>query len=70
MWQTGGLAGSTDAGFAEALDIISNLAPAPFSIGGTGARAWVGASGGVLINLLVDPPTYDPPWKGIPYRQP
>jgi hypothetical protein len=70
MWQTGGLAGSTDAGFAEALDIISNAGPAPFSISGTGAGAWMGASLGVIINTAIDPPSYAPPWKGVPYPYP
>ena len=66
-WQTGGLyVGETaDAGFAEAFDIISNGLNR-FSVTGTGNGAVMGA----MINMLIDPPAYDPPWKGIPYPSP
>jgi RHS repeat-associated protein len=62
-WQTGGLAGSTDAGFAEAFDILSNAGASSFSVSGTSAGAYIGAG----ISLLLGPPAYDPPWKGVPY---
>jgi RHS repeat-associated protein len=65
-WQTGGLFGSMDAGFAEAFDILANSAPTAFSITGTGAGAFIG----VLVSYLFDPPSYSPPWKGAPFVYP